>query len=181
MAQTEFEKLLSKIPKDVKKFVDLSFDIVDEVDSELKKKGKTRSDLATLLNKNESEISKILSGIHNPTLKSVCKIAAALDMDILTTPLKEAEKYQSKIKELENKIQLLNKRLNKKEKNIERLTFVNSRVSEIQYESNQFTILHSNSKEFGVWEVLENDILKPQGFASFLLGESKKNKHETLA
>lgn len=187
MGQTEFEKLLLKTPKDVKKFIDLSFDIVDEVDGELKKQGKTRSDLATLLDKNESEISKILSGIHNPTLKSVCKISAVLDMNILSTPSKEAEKYQALIQELEKKIQLLNKKLNKQEKNIKPLTFVKGRASKLQFKSklqfncNQFTIIRSNTMERGVWEVSENDIVKPQDFASFSFEKSKKSKRKTLA
>lgn len=180
-AQSEFEKLLSKTPKDVEKFVDLSFDIVDEVDNELLKIGKNRSYLASLLDKSESEISKILSGMHNSTVKSVSKIAAALNTDILTTPMREAKKYAEIISTLQSKIDELTQALFEKEIKIEKLTFISARISELQFGSSHFTTLHCSSVEYGMWKMPEKTLVKDTEFTNFVIDKKDKNACETLA
>jgi transcriptional regulator with XRE-family HTH domain len=65
-------------------FVDHSIAIAKAIDAILKKQNKTQSDLAILLNKKESEISKWLQGSHNFTLKTISKIEEALNAHILS-------------------------------------------------------------------------------------------------
>lgn len=179
-SQSKFDKLISRTPAQVKKFVDLSFDIVDEVDNKLKNDGKTRSDLASLLNKNESEISKILSGMHNTTIKSVCKIAAILDMDILTTPSKEAVKYASEIDRLEKRVKELEEELSIK-RQVERITLISSRIRELQYGVKSFTYLKSKSEEVGSWNLATVGIRKKtETYAEFEIDKENKNLCETL-
>lgn len=88
-----FDKALSKVPEDVKRFVDHSFDVVNQIHDILERQGKTQRDLANLLGKKESEISKWMRGTHNFTLQSIAKIEAALGESIIVTPSKAATQY----------------------------------------------------------------------------------------
>lgn len=106
-----FEEIKNNTPKDIQIFVDKSFDIADEVDFILENQGKSRANLATDLRKNESEISKWLSGLHNLTIKSVAKIEASLGETVLTTPSKERAKYEEAIKKLEAKVARLTRKI----------------------------------------------------------------------
>jgi transcriptional regulator with XRE-family HTH domain len=82
-----FDYAVAQVPDEVKRFVDNSLEIANEIHSILERQGKTQRDLANLLGKSESEISKWLTGTHNFTLKSVSKIEAILNEKIITTPL----------------------------------------------------------------------------------------------
>ncbi len=77
------EERRKKIPKDIDLFVKHSFDLVDKIHSLLEQKGMEQKDLARLLGKNESEISKWMTGTHNFTLKTISKIEAAIGESIL--------------------------------------------------------------------------------------------------
>lgn len=90
-----FDHALSQVPDDVKRFVDSSIEVANQIHAILERQGKTQRDLANLLCKNESEISKWLTGTHNFTLKSLSKIASVLDEKIITTPL-ESEAFHKK-------------------------------------------------------------------------------------
>jgi transcriptional regulator with XRE-family HTH domain len=72
-----------EIPKEIADFVDKSFDIVDRIHEILEAKGLEQKDLARLLEKNESEISKWMTGTHNFTIKTITKIESVLDASIL--------------------------------------------------------------------------------------------------
>ena len=176
--QSKFNSLMSKTPTDIKKFVDLSFDIVDEVDAELTRTGKTRSDLADLLNKNESEISKVLSGLHNLTIKSICKISGVLGIDIITTPSKEAAKHLDRISILEKQIKELNNNLEKK------IEFQETIFLQVTYPtlinlSDEFTSINAVDLDSGSWNIQKNDDLH-QGFSLFPLEKKYKNRELTL-
>lgn len=82
-----FDNALAQVSDDVKRFVDNSIQIANQIHSILERQGKTQRDLANLLGKKESEISKWLTGTHNFTLKSVTKIESVLNEKIITTPL----------------------------------------------------------------------------------------------
>lgn len=82
-----------KGPEEVESFVDKNVDIALQVMSILKRKAWTQKDLAKKLGKSESEISKWLSGVHNLTLKSIAKMEAVLEEDIIITPKKAEKKY----------------------------------------------------------------------------------------
>lgn len=81
-------------PKDIERFVDKNLDISQQVYALLKEKGWTQKDLAEALEKTDAEISKWLSGSHNLTLRSIAKMEAALDADIILTPQKALQKYK---------------------------------------------------------------------------------------
>ncbi len=85
---TLFDKALQQVPKEVKSFVDNSLDIVNQIHEVLINQGKTQRDLAELLGKKESEISKWMRGTHNFTIKSISNIEGALGEKIITTPSK---------------------------------------------------------------------------------------------
>ena len=67
----------------IDRFVDRSFDIVDRIHEIIKSKGLSQRDVAKLLGKKESEISKWFSGMHNFTLKSLMKLEVVLGKDII--------------------------------------------------------------------------------------------------
>ena len=75
-----------QVSDDVKRFVDHSFDIVNKIYEILEKQGKTQRDLASLMNKNESEVSKWMQGTHNFTLKSIAKIESVLGEKLIVAP-----------------------------------------------------------------------------------------------
>ena len=49
-------------------------------------KGMTQKELAQKLGKTETEVSRWLSGTHNLTLSTICKISAALGEEIVIVP-----------------------------------------------------------------------------------------------
>lgn len=95
MASQIFEQALSKVSKDSKIFAEKSLDILDQVHFLMKEEGITQKDLSKKLGKSESEISKWLSGLHNMTLKTIAKLEAVLNRDILITPIRAKQKYSS--------------------------------------------------------------------------------------
>ena len=64
-----FDEILNETPQDVKNFVDNSLEIAHQIDVIMEKKGLLQKDLARLLGKSEAEISRMLSGTHNLTIK----------------------------------------------------------------------------------------------------------------
>lgn len=87
------EERRKSISKDVDITVRQSFEIVDRIHEILVKQGKGRKDLALLLGKSESEISKWMSGTHNFTIQTLSKIQAALGESVIeVTREKQVEK-----------------------------------------------------------------------------------------
>ena len=76
------ESIRQKTPAYVKREIDLSFYVVNKIAEILQSKGMTQKDLANLLGKKESEISKWMTGSHNFTLRSIAKIEKALNVPI---------------------------------------------------------------------------------------------------
>ena len=83
-------KILNGIRKDIspemKQQVELSVAIANRIYEILEIKGMTQKDLAQRLGKTETEVSRWLSGTHNLTLSTICKISTALGEDIVTVP-----------------------------------------------------------------------------------------------
>jgi len=77
------------IPSEIDLFVSRSFDIVDRIHEILLSKNIGQKDLATLLGKQESEISKWLSGTHNFTIKTITRIEKVLGESIVKVLRKE--------------------------------------------------------------------------------------------
>ncbi len=82
----KLENRRKNIPNDVDIFVSNSFQIVDRIFEILEKKELDQKDLAKLLNKSESEISKWMTGTHNFTLRTLSKIKDVLKEDIIIIP-----------------------------------------------------------------------------------------------
>jgi transcriptional regulator with XRE-family HTH domain len=72
-----------KVSSEVRRRVNLSFLIVDRIHNILEEKGLKQKDLANMLGKNESEISKWMRGTHNFTIDTISSIEEALGMPIL--------------------------------------------------------------------------------------------------
>ncbi len=73
----------AKVSSEVKRRVDLSFLIVDRIHSVLEQRGLRQKDLATMLDKKESEISKWMRGTHNFTIETISQIEKVLGEPIL--------------------------------------------------------------------------------------------------
>lgn len=84
---------LAAIPAENTRFVDKNLDISEQVHTLLEQKGITQKQFAQMLGKNESEVSKWLSGLHNLTLKSIAKMEAVLGEDIIITPQQAQTHY----------------------------------------------------------------------------------------
>lgn len=63
--------------------VDLSFLIVDRIHAVLEQRGLRQKDLALMLDKKESEVSKWMRGTHNFTIETISQIEKALGEPIL--------------------------------------------------------------------------------------------------
>jgi transcriptional regulator with XRE-family HTH domain len=74
-----------KVTNDIKRYVRKTYEITDYISFLLAKNNMSQRDLAKALDKKESEISKWLSGDHNLTIKTICKIEALLNENIITT------------------------------------------------------------------------------------------------
>lgn len=64
----------------------MSVAIANRIYEILETKGMTQKDLAKRLGKTETEVSRWLSGTHNLTLSTICKISAALEEEIVSVP-----------------------------------------------------------------------------------------------
>lgn len=62
----------------------ISLDIAVRLHDILDEKGMTQKDLAKLIGKKESEISRWLKGMHNFTMKSIAKLQVALAESVIT-------------------------------------------------------------------------------------------------
>ena len=79
------------IPTEIDLFVTRSFDIVDRIHEILTFKQLDQKDLAALLGKKESEISKWMSGTHNFTIKTIARIEKVLGSSIVKVVRKESQ------------------------------------------------------------------------------------------
>lgn len=85
MASKYFHKALQKVAPGNKVFVKKNLDITEQIIAILDRKGMTRRDLAKALGKSEPEVSRMLSGLHNLTLKTIAELEVALGEEIVLT------------------------------------------------------------------------------------------------
>lgn len=85
--ESPFDRIAARTPLSTKIFVAKALDLAEQVDAILAEKGLSQRDLAKLLGKGDSEVSKWLSGTHNMTLESIAKLEAALEADLVVTKL----------------------------------------------------------------------------------------------
>ena len=73
----------AKVSPEVRRRVDMSFLIADKIHNKLEEKGLKQKDLANMLGKKESEISKWMRGTHNFTIDTISTIESVLGQPIL--------------------------------------------------------------------------------------------------
>ena len=71
---------------EIQKQVDMQVMIANRIYDLLEQKKMSQKDLAQKLGKTETEVSRWLSGTHNLTLSTICKISAALEEEIVSVP-----------------------------------------------------------------------------------------------
>jgi transcriptional regulator with XRE-family HTH domain len=91
MASKFFHEALAKGKPENKQFVNKNLDIVEQIVAILNERNMSQRDLAQRLGKSEAEVSRMLSGLHNLTLKTLTRLEVALGEDIFTTPQKARE------------------------------------------------------------------------------------------
>lgn len=77
------DEIRGHISPDVKKQLEISVSLANRVYDILEAKGMSQKDLAKLLGKTETEVSRWLSGTHNMTIATIAKISVALGEDII--------------------------------------------------------------------------------------------------
>ena len=83
------DNFLKSIPEQTKRSARISIGIASQINSILKRKNISQRELASRLNKKESEISKWLSGNHNFTIKTLAGIETILGEEIISIPIFE--------------------------------------------------------------------------------------------
>ena len=74
------------ISPEMKARMELSVAIANRIYTLLERKGLSQKDLARMLGKTETEVSRWLSGMHNLTIGSIAKVMVALEEDIIIVP-----------------------------------------------------------------------------------------------
>lgn len=81
-----FERMVSQVPTEIKKEVDLSFAIAKRLDCLITKRGLSKKEFAEAIGKHPSEVTKWLSGQHNFTIKTLAMLSAFFDESMITVP-----------------------------------------------------------------------------------------------
>ena len=79
-----YQQAVQGIPLDIQKETALTFSVSNRIYDLLQQRGMTQKEFAKLMKKSEAEVSAWLSGQHNFTLRTIAKISAALNTDILS-------------------------------------------------------------------------------------------------
>ncbi|WP_396637768.1 multiprotein-bridging factor 1 family protein [Maribacter sp. R77961] len=154
MPSKAYLKMLNDIPKEIQDDVIESVSIANEIHLVLKEKGLLPADLARLLNKSESEISKWLTGMHNFTFKTVRKIEDVLETKLLVT-------NSSKIAEYEEKLTIANKKILQLKEKVDSL---NDKIN------NEFSFDESLSFMFSS-SMIQSDSIEDRYVANFIPNE----------
>lgn len=84
----------NKVPKENKRFVSKNLDISQQIFAILEEKGWSQKDLAERLGKHKSDVSRMLSGLQNLTLKTITKLETILETNIILTPMKAKQQFE---------------------------------------------------------------------------------------
>ena len=85
------DEIRGTISPEMKMQMELSVAIANRIYEILEEKGMSQKDFARLMGKTETEISRWLSGTHNLTLATLCKISIALGENLLKVPVNHSE------------------------------------------------------------------------------------------
>ena len=93
-SKTLLERLAEKIHPAVRRYHLLQTDIAVQLDEYLKEKGISQKDFAEQLNMKESQLSKIMAGAANLTLKTIARLETRIGKNLIQVPIfaqKEAD------------------------------------------------------------------------------------------
>jgi len=76
--------------------MEISVAIANRIYDILLEKGMSQKDFARLMGKTETEVSRWLSGTHNMTMATICKISSVLGEEIITVKPREKVKIPSR-------------------------------------------------------------------------------------
>lgn len=79
-----FREILDKAPGEKKRFIAHAMDISAAIQEVLESRGMSQRDLAQMLGKRDSEVTKWLSGSHNFTFKTIAMIEEALHARLIS-------------------------------------------------------------------------------------------------
>ena len=79
-----FQQVLDETPKAIKQQVEWSYDIADQIDATLHRKGLSQKEFAKMVGTSEAAVSHWIGGGHNFTLSTLAKISAALGEPIIS-------------------------------------------------------------------------------------------------
>ena len=88
------DRIRKRILPEQRIFIKKNLSIAHQVSSILQQRGWSQKVFAERLGKEASEVSKLLSGLHNLTLQSISKMESVLGEDIIITPFEAKEKYK---------------------------------------------------------------------------------------
>ena len=83
------DDIRGRMSPEMKKKMELSVSIANKIYDILEARGMSQKDLAKMLGKTETEVSRWLSGMHNLTIGTIAKISIALDENLITVPLSQ--------------------------------------------------------------------------------------------
>ena len=77
--KTKFQSILDNVPKEIKQFVKKQNEIAHQIYSILKDEKISQKEFAKKINMKESQLSKILSGDANLTVKTITRIESTFE------------------------------------------------------------------------------------------------------
>ena len=77
------DEIRQTMTPEMKRQMELSVQIANRIYEIMEERGLSQKNLASLLGKTETEVSRWLSGTHNMTVATIAKISTALNADII--------------------------------------------------------------------------------------------------
>ena len=85
------DEIRASITPEMKLRMEMSVSIANRIYDLLEEKHLSQKDFARMMGKTETEVSRWLSGTHNLTMSTLCKISVALGEDIVKVPTRKRE------------------------------------------------------------------------------------------
>lgn len=88
------DEIRQTMTPEMKRQMEMSVKIANRIYEIMEEKGLSQKELAHLLGKTETEVSRWLSGTHNMTMATIAKISEALDADIVKVTSKRKRRKE---------------------------------------------------------------------------------------
>lgn len=89
------DEIRQTMTPEMKRQMEMSVKIANRIYEIMEEKGLSQKDLAHLLGKTETEVSRWLSGTHNMTMATIAKISEALNADIVKVTSKRRKRKEA--------------------------------------------------------------------------------------